>query len=213
MLLMRRSALAVFATAMLSPALVAPTAVATPVSPWTTPVDLGVAGHSNQLPKASMGAAGDVTTVVRDTAGSGELLAQSHPAHGSWGATTMLSDPAKAVGGTYAVATSPADDAAVAIWGQNTPTTMPGFPGMTIPGPNQIYVASRAAGGAWGTATALSPDPSTSAAGAPVLDMRDCTKTGPMRLTRMFTICVAMISRRSLWVLISAAYLCSALGK
>lgn len=167
MLLMRRSALAVFATAMLSPALVAPTAVATPVSPWTTPVDLGVAGHSNQLPKASMGAAGDVTTVVRDTAGSGELLAQSHPANGSWGATTMLSDPAKAVGGTYAVATSPADDAAVAIWGQNTPTTMPGFPGMTIPGPDQIYVASRAAGGAWGTATALSPDPSTSAASAP----------------------------------------------
>ncbi|WP_231398397.1 PKD domain-containing protein [Conexibacter woesei] len=164
---MRRSALAVFATAMLSPALVAPAALATPVSPWTTPVDLGVAGHNNQYPKASMGAGGDVTAVIRDSAGfASALVAQSHPAGGSWSATTTLSDPAKAIG-EYAIATSPADDAAVAVWGQNTPTTMPGFPGMTMPGPNQIYVASRAAGGAWGTASALSPDPATSAASAP----------------------------------------------
>jgi hypothetical protein len=168
MFLMRRSALAIFATAMLSPALVAPAALATPGSPWSAPVDLGVAGHTAAYPEASMGAGGDVTAVFRDGAGSSsQLLAQDHPAGGSWSATTTLSNPTKSIG-EYAVATSPTDDAAVAIWGQNTPMPMPGFPGMPmIPGPNQIYVASRAAGGAWGTATALSPDPAVSAASSP----------------------------------------------
>jgi hypothetical protein len=38
---------------------------------------------------------------------------------------------------------------------------------MSMPGPNQIYVASRAAGGAWSAATALSPDPAVSAGSSP----------------------------------------------
>jgi hypothetical protein len=154
----RTSALAAVTAAVLS-SVAAPAALATPPAPvlgqWGPPIPFAApSGHNALYPQTSMGPRGDIASVYQDY-NVHALLAQSHPAgDGAWTSETTLSDPTRSVG-QYAVATG-ADGAAVAVWGENTPQTMGGMPGMTMPGPNTIYSASMAADGTWSAETQLS---------------------------------------------------------
>lgn len=154
MSLMRRSALAVVATAVLSPAVAATAAQAVPGPVWTSPVGVGVSGDANLNPRVSMGAGGDVAAVSRDYT-TKRLTAQVHPAGGVWETAVPLSTAGQDLG-EYAVATSPDDDTVIALWGENTPISGPG--GMTSPGPNRLYSAVHAAGGGWSAPVALTAD-------------------------------------------------------
>ena len=83
-----------------------------------------------------MGAAGDVTAVLRDSAGrSCAALAQSHPAGGSWSATTTLSDPAKADQRVRRRDLAGRRRRGRDLGPEHADRPMPGFPGMTMPGP------------------------------------------------------------------------------